>query len=93
MEEDAHNGVTSCSNHNDSWCSTTNWTVAYGRLEDSITFESSFSSSVDDDTKKADGSPLDWPLLLCPPSPDPEPCEITSEFFKSELKFESNIVD
>ncbi|KAF7831747.1 uncharacterized protein G2W53_014080 [Senna tora] len=60
------------------WSSQTNWTVASGSLQDCITFESSLSSSADDDGT-VDSSPKS-PLILYPSSPDSGSCEIKINF-------------
>ncbi|KAK2637042.1 hypothetical protein Ddye_031834 [Dipteronia dyeriana] len=64
------------SQYDPSFNSMSNWTVADGSLADSITFESSLS--FDDDVD--DSTPPKSPLILCPPSPDPGPCDITITF-------------
>ncbi|KAK3223947.1 hypothetical protein Dsin_010972 [Dipteronia sinensis] len=64
---------TNISQYDASFISTSNWTVVDGSLADSITFESSLS--FDDES-----TPPKSPLILCPPSPDPGPCDITITF-------------
>ncbi|TXG55818.1 hypothetical protein EZV62_017131 [Acer yangbiense] len=67
---------TNFSQYDTSFISTSNWTVADGSLADSITFESSLS--FDDDVDNS--TPPKSPLILCPPTPDPGPCDITITF-------------
>ncbi|XP_010442210.1 PREDICTED: uncharacterized protein LOC104725280 [Camelina sativa] len=68
------------SNHADEFNPTTNWNLAVGSLTDSISFESSFTANHESD----DGTAVDHiaksPLLLLPPVPNGEPCEITITF-------------
>ncbi|KAL6125045.1 hypothetical protein ACLB2K_077553 [Fragaria x ananassa] len=59
-----------------SWSSNTNWSVAGGALVGRITFES-FLSPIDGD---APNSTAGSSLILCPPSQDSGPCEITINF-------------
>ena len=68
----------------------TNWTIAGGSLVNSVTFESYLSNGQeeeeeeeDEETTIANSNPptLDKsPLVLRPPSPDSNPCEIKSTF-------------
>ena len=68
--------------------SSTNWTIAGGSLVNSVTFESYLSNGQeeeeeDEETTIANSNPttLDKsPLVLRPPSPDSNPCEIKSTF-------------
>ena len=68
--------------------SSTNWTIAGGSLVNSVTFESYLSNGQeeeeeDEETTIANSNPttLDKsPLILRPPSPDSNPCEIKSTF-------------
>ncbi|ESQ32513.1 hypothetical protein EUTSA_v10003674mg [Eutrema salsugineum] len=70
-------------NHDDVINSTTNWRLAGGSLTDSISFESSFSTTTAN-LESDDGAAVDHavksPLLLLPPITDAEPCEITIAF-------------
>ncbi|KAI8545839.1 hypothetical protein RHMOL_Rhmol07G0069200 [Rhododendron molle] len=59
-----------------SWSFKTDWTIAGGSLETSITYESS-DSPIDSETVDAKGKPN---LVLKPTSPDCGPCEITLNF-------------
>ena len=69
--------------------SSTNWTIAGGSLVNSVTFESYISNGQeeeeeDEETTIANSNPttLDKsPLILRPPSPDSNPCEIKSTFW------------
>ncbi|GMI95729.1 hypothetical protein HRI_003242200 [Hibiscus trionum] len=66
-----------------SWKSSTNWSIAYGSLHNSVVFESTFASIAGiDDLNAVDSAPKS-PLILCPTSPDPDPCEITIAFSQS----------
>ncbi|KAF5752654.1 hypothetical protein HS088_TW01G00569 [Tripterygium wilfordii] len=65
-----------------SWSSETSWTVAGGSLTSALTFESSSISDDDNDQDTVDSTSQSRPLILCPPSPDPNPCEITIIFVK-----------
>ncbi|CAN0864696.1 hypothetical protein LINGRAHAP2_LOCUS9020, partial [Linum grandiflorum] len=68
--------------------SATNWTVAGGSVDNSVTFESSLSliddldndSSADLDQSTVGDANLRSPLILYPPSPDSSSCEITLTF-------------
>ncbi|KAH7570649.1 hypothetical protein JRO89_XS05G0150800 [Xanthoceras sorbifolium] len=78
MEEEeaaAAQNDTNASQYVTSFSSTSNWTVTDGSLADSVTFESPLS--FDDDENP---TPPKSPLVLCPPSTDPGPCEITITF-------------
>lgn len=72
------------SNYDEVFNSTTNWRLAGGALTDSISFESSLSSSTgkheseDGITSAAVDHVAKSPLILLPPFPNGEPCEITS---------------
>uniref|UniRef100_A0A1J3G1E0 Uncharacterized protein n=1 Tax=Noccaea caerulescens TaxID=107243 RepID=A0A1J3G1E0_NOCCA len=73
-------------NNDDVINSTTNWRLAGGTLRDSISFESSFSTTTADHDSD-DGTSTTTvdhvaksPLLLLAPIPDGEPCEITITF-------------
>lgn len=71
--------------------STTNWSIAGGSLEKSVTFESSLALITGDNGDGGDAdavhSALKSPLILCPTSPDTAPCEITITFAqKHELR-------
>ncbi|KAF3490247.1 hypothetical protein F2Q69_00055977 [Brassica cretica] len=63
---------------------TTNWTFAGGSLPDSVSFESSFSTTTanhesdDGINPAAVDHTAKSPLLLLPPVPNGDPCEITS---------------
>ncbi|GKV27483.1 hypothetical protein SLEP1_g36655 [Rubroshorea leprosula] len=69
-----------------SWSSVTNWTIACGSLDKSVTFESSLAPIPDNNNGgNEDGanqveSARKSPLILCPTSPDASPCEITITF-------------
>ncbi|CAN4126428.1 unnamed protein product [Withania somnifera] len=66
----------------DSWSSTTNWTISHGSLEDSITFESSDSPIHSESTTH-----ILSPLILHRPLPDSSPCEIKLCFMqKHEIR-------
>ncbi|GAV86063.1 hypothetical protein CFOL_v3_29496 [Cephalotus follicularis] len=76
MESETNNNITK----------TTNWTIAGGgSIVNSVTFESSFTSTintneeVNDDATTADSTPKSA-LIMHPPSPYPPPCEITVTF-------------
>ncbi|CAL9242504.1 unnamed protein product [Arabidopsis halleri] len=77
-------------NHDDDFNSTTNWKLAGGALTDSISFESSFTANDESDDgiiSAAVNHVTKSPLLLLPPVPNGEPCEITITFAQEhELK-------
>ncbi|EFH41840.1 predicted protein [Arabidopsis lyrata subsp. lyrata] len=77
-------------NHDDDFNSTTNWKLAGGALTDSISFESSFTANHESDDgiiSAAVNHVTKSPLLLLPPVPNSEPCEITITFAQEhELK-------
>ncbi|GMI75768.1 hypothetical protein like AT5G47940 [Hibiscus trionum] len=74
----------------DSWKSSSNWSAAVGSLHNSVIFESTFASIAGcdqhdpgvDDSNAVDSAP-NFPLILCPTSPDSGPCEITIAFAQS----------
>ncbi|KAE8677477.1 Actin-related protein 7 isoform 1 [Hibiscus syriacus] len=73
-----------------SWKSSTNWSIADGSLRNSVIFESTLASITGcdphepgvDDPNAVDSAP-NYPLILCPTSPDSGPCEITIAFAQS----------
>ncbi|KAK8505068.1 hypothetical protein V6N13_140067 [Hibiscus sabdariffa] len=73
-----------------SWESSTNWSIAFGSLHNSVIFESTLASIAGcdqhepavDDLNAVDSAPKS-PLILCPTSPDSDPCEITIAFAQS----------
>ncbi|KAF2319547.1 hypothetical protein GH714_016921 [Hevea brasiliensis] len=76
---------TTATNYDASWSSATNWIVAGGCLDNSVTFESSLSLVDDDkddnhDQSSTMSSAAKSPLILYPPSPDSTSCEITITF-------------
>ncbi|CAD5334274.1 unnamed protein product [Arabidopsis thaliana] len=70
------------SNHDNDFNSTTNWKLVDGTLIDAISFESSFTANPesDDGIISAAVDHVKSPLLLLPPVPNGEPCEITITF-------------
>ncbi|EOA12948.1 hypothetical protein CARUB_v10025928mg [Capsella rubella] len=71
------------SNHDDEFNSTTNWYLAVGSLTVSISFESSSTANQESDDgiiSAAADHVTKSPLLLLPPVPNGEPCEITITF-------------
>lgn len=83
------------SNHDNDFNSTTNWKLVDGTLIDAISFESSFTANPESDDgiiSAAVDHVTKSPLLLLPPVPNGEPCEITStvlnlsSFFSEILK-------
>ncbi|KAL0737817.1 hypothetical protein Bca4012_014027 [Brassica carinata] len=78
--------VMDATNHDGAINYTTNWTLACGSLTDSVSFESSFSTTTanheSDDGNGIIPAAVDQaaksPLLLLPPVPNGDPCEITS---------------
>lgn len=77
----------------DASCSSvTNWKIACGSLDKSLTFESSLAPILDNDNENGDGadqveSARKSPLILCPTSLDSAPCEITSEYTEFSIPF------
>ncbi|KAL1217243.1 hypothetical protein V5N11_013535 [Cardamine amara subsp. amara] len=70
-------------NNNDDFNSTTNWKLAGGTLTNSISFESSLTANHESESSvisTAVDHPTKSPLLLLPPIPNGEPCEITVTF-------------
>lgn len=82
MEGETEQNDNTTSRNDTSWSATTNWTIADGSLVNSITFESTLSPTTDDNGNRnsAENSTPQSPLVLCPPSTDQTPCEISSEF-------------
>ncbi|KAF8105684.1 hypothetical protein N665_0157s0249 [Sinapis alba] len=80
--------VMDATNHDGVINYTTNWTLAGGSLTDSVSFESSFSTTTanheSDDGNGITPAAVDHaatsPLLLLPPVPNGDPCEITITF-------------
>ncbi|KAF3490248.1 hypothetical protein F2Q69_00055976 [Brassica cretica] len=76
---------------------TTNWTLAGGSLTDSVSFESSFSTTTanhesdDGINPAAVDHTANLPLLLLPPVPNGDPCEITSTVLDPPFTFTSDI--
>ncbi|KAG7611775.1 hypothetical protein ISN44_As05g038560 [Arabidopsis suecica] len=71
------------SNHDNDFNSTTNWKLVDGTLIDAISFESSFTANPESDDgiiSAAVDHVTKSPLLLLPPVPNGEPCEITITF-------------
>lgn len=75
---------------------TTNWTLAGGSLPDSVSFESSFSTTTanhesdDGINPAAVDHTAKSPLLLLPPVPNGDPCEITSTVLDPPFTFTSD---
>ena len=88
MESENTTTTTTATTTTVSSSSSTNWTIAGGSLVNSVTFESYLSNGQeeeeeDEETTIANSNPttLDKsPLILRPPSPDSNPCEIKSTF-------------
>ena len=88
MESETTTATTTATTTTVSSSSSTNWTIAGGSLVNSVTFESYLSNDQeeeeeDEETTIANSNPttLDKsPLILRPPSPDSNPCEIKSTF-------------
>ncbi|KAF2533824.1 hypothetical protein F2Q70_00032080 [Brassica cretica] len=76
---------------------TTNWTLAGGSLTDSVSFESSFSTTTanhesdDGINPAAVDHTANLPLLLLPLVPNGDPCEITSTVLDPPFTFTSDI--
>ncbi|KAK8477735.1 hypothetical protein V6N13_097820 [Hibiscus sabdariffa] len=70
--------------YDSSWESSTNWSIAFGSLHNSVIFESTLASiaGCDQHEPAVDSAPKS-PLILCPTSPDSDPCEITIAFAQS----------